>query len=136
MVALPLHLSGMKPVLIHNILMVFFLALAGYTAALLAVQCRAETAGAVFTGTAVALLPWFQSHLWHLQLFSGGLMALFFAMRTSQGKSGSILCCYTTRYYPITSSSESPSRSAASIHIGDDRVSSCVNVKEPSPLPR
>ncbi|PIE51230.1 hypothetical protein CSA37_12835 [Candidatus Fermentibacteria bacterium] len=89
MVALPLHLSGMKPILIHNILMVFFLALAGYAAALLAVQCGAKTAGAVFTGTAVALLPWFQSHIWHLQLFSGGLglMALFFAMRTSQGKS-------------------------------------------------
>ena len=86
--ALPLFIFGADPVRVHNLLMVFFLFLAGYAAYMLTLQCGAVEKGGLFAGTAVILLPWFQSHLWHLQLFSGGLglLALVFAVRTAKGR--------------------------------------------------
>lgn len=86
--ALPLFMAGADPVRVHNLLMVFFLFLAGYAAYFLAMQCEAGQTGGLFAGAAVILLPWFQSHLWHLQLFSGGLglLAIGFAVKTARGR--------------------------------------------------
>ena len=87
--ALPLYLAGAGPVRSHNILLTAFLLLAGWAAYVLALEFGSGYGGAVFAGSAVILLPWFQSHLWHLQLFSGGLglLAIFSAVRTAKGKS-------------------------------------------------
>ena len=89
LVSLPLYLAGADPVRSHNILMVFFLLLSGWAASFLATQSGSGHTGSAFTGAAVILLPWFQSHLWHLQLFSGGigLLAIAYAIRTAGGKS-------------------------------------------------
>lgn len=86
--AFPLYIAGADPVRSHNILLVFFLVLSGWGAFFLAEQSGTGFAGAAFTGTAVILLPWFQSHLWHLQLFSGGLglMAIGYALKASKGE--------------------------------------------------
>lgn len=87
--ALPFYLAGADPVLSHNLLMLLSLFLAGIAAYLLALETGTERWGAVFTGVAVILLPWFQSHLWHVQLFSGGLglLAVTFALRTAKRQS-------------------------------------------------
>lgn len=89
LIALPLQLSGMDSVRIHNLLLVLFLAFAGYAAALLAGETGASTYGSVFTGSVVILLPYFQSHIWHVQLFSVGfsILALVYALRILKGKS-------------------------------------------------
>lgn len=88
--ALPLHLAGAGPVLCHNILMTLSLILAGYAAGLITLRTGGSRIGAGFTGAAVILLPWFQSHLWHVQLFSAGLglMALYFALNLAEDRSG------------------------------------------------
>ncbi len=88
--ALPLHLAGADPVLCHNILMTLSLILAGYAAGLITLRTGGSLIGACFTGAAVILLPWFQSHLWHVQLFSAGLglMAVYFAMKLAEDRTG------------------------------------------------
>ena len=87
-IALPLQLSGMNAVRIHNILLVLFLAFAGLSSALLARETGANFYGSLFTGCVVILLPYFQSHIWHLQLFSVGLsvLAVVYAIRVIKGK--------------------------------------------------
>ncbi|MCK5786398.1 MAG: hypothetical protein KAH54_07555, partial [Candidatus Sabulitectum sp.] len=87
--ALPMQLAGMNAVRIHNILLVLFLAFAGFSAALLAVETGAKLPGSLFTGSVVILLPYFQSHVWHLQLFSVGFsfLAVVYAMRMLRGRS-------------------------------------------------
>ncbi len=88
MLALPLQLSGMKAVRVHNILLVLFLAFAGLAASLLAAETGASFHGSLFTGSVVIFLPYFQSHIWHLQLFSVGfsILAIVYALRILQGK--------------------------------------------------
>lgn len=87
--AAPLAIAGMEPVRIHNLLLVLFLSFAGFAAALLTFETGGSTFAGIFAGSAVILLPWFQSHLWHVQLFSAGLsiLAVYYALRTAEGKS-------------------------------------------------
>ncbi len=87
-IALPLQLYGMNAIRIHNILLVLFLAFAGFASALLARETGANFYGSLFTGSVVILLPYFQSHIWHLQLFSVGLsiLAVVYAIRVLKGK--------------------------------------------------
>ncbi len=87
-IALPLQLSGMNAIRIHNILLVLFLAFAGFASALLARETGGNFYGSLFTGCVVILLPYFQSHIWHLQLFSVGLsiLAVVYAIRVLKGK--------------------------------------------------
>ncbi|MCP4648086.1 MAG: hypothetical protein GY852_10215 [bacterium] len=88
LLALPMKAFGMDAVRMHNILLVLFLAFAGFTASILASETGASRYGSVFTGSVVILLPYFQSHMWHLQLFSVGLsfLAIVFALRILKGK--------------------------------------------------
>ena len=83
LVALPFQLMGIDTVRVHNILLVLFLLFAGYASALLAAETGASRYGSLFTGSVVILLPYFQSHIWHLQLFSVGfsILALVYALR-------------------------------------------------------
>jgi len=87
-IALPLQLYGMNAIRIHNILLVLFLAFAGFASALLARETGANFYGSLFTGSVVILLPYFQSHIWHLQLFSVGLsiLAVVYAIRVLKSK--------------------------------------------------
>lgn len=87
-IALPLQLSGIDAVRVHNILLVLFLAFAGFASALLAMETGANSYGSLFAGGVVILLPYFQSHIWHLQLFSVGLsiLAIAYAIRVLKGK--------------------------------------------------
>ncbi len=87
LVALPLQLLGVDAVRVHNILLVLFLLFAGYASALLARETGASANGSLFTGSVVILLPYFQSHIWHLQLFSVGfsILALVYALRILNG---------------------------------------------------
>ncbi len=88
MLALPLQLSGMNAIRVHNILLVLFLAFTGWTASLLASETGTSFYGSLFTGSVVILLPYFQSHLWHIQLFSVGfsILAIVYAIRILKGK--------------------------------------------------
>ena len=88
LIALPLRFLGMESVRVHNILLVLFLLFAGYASALLAAETGASENGSLFTGSVVILLPYFQSHVWHLQLFSVGfsLLTLVYALRVLNGK--------------------------------------------------
>lgn len=84
-----LKLLSLNQFLTHNLLLVLFLSIAGYAAALLTAETEGSGSAAVFAGTAVVLLPWFQSHIGHLQLFSAGLsiLAISFSIRFVRGKS-------------------------------------------------
>ncbi|MCD6587080.1 MAG: hypothetical protein J7K88_00860 [Candidatus Fermentibacteraceae bacterium] len=86
--ALPMQTAGMDPVHIHNLLLVLSLAFAGFAAAVLAAETGASPPGWLFTGSVVVLLPYFQSHVWHIQLFSAGfsILAIVYALRTLKGK--------------------------------------------------
>lgn len=86
--SLPLRVLVGNPVRIHNLLMWISLALSGFAAALLARDRGASTGGAAFAGTAFICLPYFQSHLWHLQLQSAGLTVagLLYALRLAEGR--------------------------------------------------
>jgi hypothetical protein len=86
--ALPLQIAGINAVRVHNILLVLFLAFAGFAASVLAAEAGASLSGRLFTGSVVVLLPYFQSHIWHIQLFSTGfsLLAIVYALRTLKGK--------------------------------------------------
>jgi len=87
-VALPFQIAGLSAVRIHNLLVVLFLAFAGMAAFVLAAETGASVSGRLFTGSAVVLLPYFQSHIWHIQLFSAGFsfLAIVYALRTLKGK--------------------------------------------------
>jgi hypothetical protein len=87
-VALPLQIAGLNAVRIHNLLLVLFLAFAGVAASVLAAETGASVSGRLFTGSVVVLLPYFQSHVWHIQLFSAGFsfLAIVYALRTLKGK--------------------------------------------------
>jgi len=87
-VALPLQIAGLNAVRIHNLLLVLFLAFAGLAASVLAAETGASVSGRLFTGSVVVLLPYFQSHVWHIQLFSAGfsILAIVYALRTLKGK--------------------------------------------------
>ncbi len=86
--ALPLQLSGMNAIRVHNTLLVLFLAFAGFSVSLLAAETGAKSYGSLFAGCVVILLPYFQSHMWHIQLFSAGfsILAIVFALRILKGK--------------------------------------------------
>lgn len=71
--ALPLFLLHTNPVRTHNILFVISLAFAGFAVFLLAITSGLNRNGAIFAGIAFISLPFFQGHLWHLQLMSMGL---------------------------------------------------------------
>ncbi|MBD3278255.1 MAG: hypothetical protein GF388_08145 [Candidatus Aegiribacteria sp.] len=73
---MPLLAAGLTPLRVHNILFVLSLAFAGLAGYLLALRIRIPVPGAVFAGGALVCLPFFQSHLWHLQLMSAGLWIL------------------------------------------------------------
>ena len=81
--AMPLRFAGLGPLAAHNLVLVLSLAFSGLAAYLLARQVGCGRAGALFAGGAFVCLPFFQSHLWHIQLFSAGLsvMALMQAFR-------------------------------------------------------
>lgn len=87
--SIPLRPFTRNPVRIHNLLLWLSLTLSGFTAGKLALDRGASPRGAAFGALAFMALPYFQSHLWHLQLFSAGLSAagIMFALRTSEGRS-------------------------------------------------
>ncbi len=88
--AMPLRFAGFGPLAAHNLVLVLSLAFAGFAAFLLARQMKTEKAGALFTAGAFVCLPFFQSHLGQIQLFSAGLavLAIRQALRISSGRSG------------------------------------------------
>lgn len=87
--SLPARAFTTDPVRIHNLLMWLSLALTGFAAGVLAKDRGASAWGAAFAGTAFISLPYFQGHLWHLQLQSAGLAiaGIMFALRTTEGRS-------------------------------------------------
>lgn len=88
--AMPLRFAGFGPLAAHNLVLVLSLAFAGFAAFLLARQMRTETAGALFTAGAFVCLPFFQSHLGHIQILSAGLtvLAIRQTLRISSGHGG------------------------------------------------
>lgn len=86
--SLPFRALVKNPVRIHNLLLWISLALSGYAAAILARDRGASGWGAAFAGTAFISLPYFQSHLWHLQLQSAGLAVagVLIALRAAEGR--------------------------------------------------
>lgn len=87
---LPLLAAGADPLRVHNILFVLSLAFAGFASYLLALRLGIPPPGAVFAGGALVCLPFFQSHLWHLQLMSAGIwiLALERAFRSVEKPTG------------------------------------------------
>jgi hypothetical protein len=87
--SLPLRVVTGNPVRIHNLLMWLSLALTGFAAGVFAKDMGASAWGAAFAGTAFIALPYFQGHLWHLQLQSAGLAiaGIMFALRAAGGRS-------------------------------------------------
>jgi hypothetical protein len=85
----PLLAAGATPLRVHNILFVVSIAFAGWAVMRLASRLGADRWGALFAGCACVCLPYFQSHLWHLQLASVGLgvLALERAVAFLDGKS-------------------------------------------------
>ncbi len=81
--ALPMRALGVPPLRVHNTLFFLSLAFAGYAAYLLALDQGVPRPGAVFSGVAFTSLPFFQAHMWHLQLMSAGLAVL--AVRQALG---------------------------------------------------
>lgn len=88
--ALPARLAGLGPLAAHNIVLVLSLAFAGLSVFLLARELGIAPPGALFAGGAFVCMPFFQSHLWHVQLFSAGLsvLALRQAWMVSRGRGG------------------------------------------------
>ena len=74
--AAPLRVLGASPLAAHNLMMVVSLALCGMAAFLLSMTLTGSRHAALFTGVAFMALPFFQGHLWHLQLMSAGLTVL------------------------------------------------------------
>ena len=74
--AFPLLAAGATPLRAHNILFVISMAFAGWAVMRLARRLGADRWGSLFAGCACVCLPYFQSHLWHLQLASVGLGVL------------------------------------------------------------
>ena len=74
--AIPMVAIGMDALRIHNLIFILSLALAGFAVHLLARDQGLTEAGSWFAGMAFLFLPFFQSHLWHLQLMSAGLAVL------------------------------------------------------------
>ena len=74
--AVPLHAMGVDPLRIHNILFVIFLGFAGFATHLLARDLGLTEAGSWFAGMSFMFLPFFQGHMWHLQLMSAGITVL------------------------------------------------------------
>ena len=72
----PLLGLGTTPIRAHNMLFVLSIAFAGWAVMLLARRMGADLWGGFFAGCACVCLPYFQSHLWHLQLASVGLGVL------------------------------------------------------------
>lgn len=87
---LPLLAAGTSSLRVHNVIFVLSLAFAGFAGYLLALRLGIPAAGAVFAGGALVCLPFFQSHLWHLQLMSAGIwiLALERALRTAEDPPG------------------------------------------------
>ena len=87
--SLPARAVTTDPVRIHNLLMWLSLSLTGFAAGVFAKDRGASAWGAAFAGTAFIALPYFQGHLWHLQLQSAGLAiaGIMFALRTAEGRS-------------------------------------------------
>ena len=76
--AMPLRFAGLSPLAAHNLILVASLAFAGFALFLLAGQLGTPAPGALFAAGAFVCLPFFQSHLWHIQLFFLGLALLLF----------------------------------------------------------
>lgn len=89
MTSIPARVFTRNPVRIHNLLMWLSLALTGFAAAVFAKDRGVTPWGAAFAGTAFITLPYFQSHLWHLQLQSAGLAiaGVMYVVRTAEGRS-------------------------------------------------
>lgn len=87
--SMPARAFTSDPVRIHNLLMWLSLALTGFAAAAFVRDRGASPWGAAFAGAAFITLPYFQSHLWHLQLQSAGLAiaGIMYALRTGEGRS-------------------------------------------------
>ncbi|MBN1434089.1 hypothetical protein JW921_04970 [Candidatus Fermentibacterales bacterium] len=77
--AIPLRLLGISPLGAHNLILVLSIALCGLSAYLFSRSVGLSVAAAWFAGTAFAATPFFQSHLWHVQLASCGLSVLALA---------------------------------------------------------
>ena len=92
-----LKVFSLNQFLIHNLLLVLFLSIAGYSVALLTIETDGSATAALYAGISVVLLPWFQSQISHLQLFSVGLsiLAIYFSLRFVREKSSGwpILLC-------------------------------------------
>lgn len=108
--AMPLRFAGLSPVAAHNLILVASLAFAGFAMFLLARQLGTAAPGALFAAGAFICLPFFQSHLWHIQLFSAGIavMALRQAFMIAQGERGApwlgalvALQCMASLYYAV-----------------------------------
>ncbi len=69
----PLLGLGLSPLRAHNVLFVLSIAFTGFAVMRLARRVGADFWGGLFAGCACVCLPYFQSHLWHLQLVSPGL---------------------------------------------------------------
>jgi len=85
--AMPIMLLGGSALAAHNIVFVLSLAFAGMALFLLARELTLDFAAALFAGGAFVCSPFFQSHLWHLQLQSAGfaILAIRQALRIPGG---------------------------------------------------
>lgn len=107
--AAPARLAGAPPLAAHNIVLVVSLAFAGFGLFMLAREAGLDLWGGLFAMTAMICAPFFQSHLWHVQLMSPGFafLAIRQAMRVSSGTgSGPVLallvlmqCCASLYYW-------------------------------------
>lgn len=108
--AMPLRAAGASPLEAHNLILVISLALAGFSVFLLAESCGIGTAGSLFSAGAFVCLPFFQSHLWHVQLFSCSIaiLAVRQFLTASDGRARSwpvapliLLQCAASLYYLV-----------------------------------
>lgn len=85
--AVPLRIAGASPLAAHNIVFVLSLAFAGLALYLLGREVGLDPAGSLFAAGAFVCSPFFQSHLWHIQLQSAGLSVLGIrqAVRAARG---------------------------------------------------
>lgn len=106
--AVPARLAGAQPLAAHNIVFVISLAFAGFGLFMLAREAGLDRWGAFFALSAVICAPFFQSHLWHIQLMSPGFafLAMRQAMRISAGTGAGwvlallvVMQCCASLYY-------------------------------------
>lgn len=106
--AVPARLAGASPLAAHNIVFAVSMAFAGFGLFMLAREAGLDRWGAMFAASAMVCAPFFQSHLWHIQLMSPGFafLAVRQTMRVSSGTGAGwplallvVLQCCASLYY-------------------------------------